>query len=66
MAKYFMNVFMTACQEIEVEARNEEEAMVIAMEDANPAMIDDWDYEVDCVYRDGDDDDDDDDWESED
>ena len=57
MAKYIVNVIMSACVAIEVEAHNEEEAQVIALEEAEISMVDDWDYEVDCVYRDGDDDD---------
>jgi hypothetical protein len=59
MAKYIVNVIMSSCVEIAIEANNEEEAQILALEEAEISMADDWDYEVDCVYRDGDDDDED-------
>lgn len=59
MAKYIVDVIMSTGVEIEVEARNEEEARDIALEEAESLMADDWDCEVDCVYRDDDDDDED-------
>ncbi len=65
MAKYIVNVIMSTCIEIEVEAHNEEEAQTLAIEEAEPFMANDWDYEIDCVYRDGDDDDEDEDEEEE-
>ena len=61
MAKYIVEVIMNTCMAIEVEAHDEAEAQAIALEEADPHMADDWDYEIDCVYRDDDDDDDDDD-----
>ena len=69
MTKYIANVIISACVEIEVEARNEEEAEKLALEKANPSLPGDdydyWDYEVDCVYRHPDDDEYDDDEEEE-
>ena len=66
MAKYIVNVIMSTCVEIEVEAHDEDEAQTIAIEEVDPTMGDCWDYDIDCVYRDGDDDDedeeDDEDW----
>ena len=59
MAKYIVNVIMSTCVEIEVEAHDEDEAQTIAIEEADPSMVNDWDYEIDSVYRDGDDDDED-------
>lgn len=59
MAKYIVNVIMSTCVEIEVEAHDEDEAQAIAIEEADPYMSDCWDYDIDCVYRDGDDDDED-------
>lgn len=53
MAKYIVDVIMSTGVEIEVEARD------IALEEAESLMADDWDCEVDCVYRDDDDDDED-------
>lgn len=51
MAKYIVNVVMSACVEIEVEAHDEAEAEVLACEEAYPFMADDWDYDIDCVER---------------
>ena len=59
MAKYVVEVVMSTCVAIEVEAHDEGEAQAIALEEADPHMADEWDYEIDCVYRDGDDDDED-------
>ena len=59
MAKYVVEVVMSTCVAIEVEANDEAEAQAIALEEADPHTVDDWDYEIDCVYRDGDDDDED-------
>lgn len=59
MAKYVVEVVMSTCVAIEVEANDEAEAQAIALEEADPYTVDDWDYEIDCVYRDGDDDDED-------
>ena len=56
MAKYVVNVIMSTCVEIEVEAHDEDEAQSIALAEANPFMADDWSYDIDCVFRDGDDD----------
>lgn len=59
MAKYVVEVIMSTCVEIEVEAHDMSEAQTLALEEADPHMVDDWDYEIDGVYRDGDDDDED-------
>lgn len=59
MKKYVVEVFMTTCVAIEVEAHDEAEAQALAIEEADPHMADEWDYEIDGVYRDGDDDDED-------
>ena len=65
MAKYIVEVIVSTGVEVEVEAYNEEEAQTIALKKVNPSMIDDWDCEVEGVYRDGDDDYDDEDEEEE-
>ena len=57
MAKYIVNVIMSTCVEIEVEAHDESEAQTIAIEEADPFMTGDWDYKIDCVYRDDEDED---------
>lgn len=57
MAKYIVNVVMSTCVEIEVEAHDEAEAQTIAVEEADPYMADNWDYDIDCVFRDDDDED---------
>lgn len=57
MPKYIVNVIMSACVEIEVEAQNESEARTLAFEEAEPYMVDVWDYDVDGVFRDWDDED---------
>lgn len=57
MTKYVVNVIMSSYVEIDVTAQDEEEAQSIALNMAHSSMADEWDYEVDCVYRDGDDDD---------
>ena len=64
MAKYIVNVVMSTCVEIEVEAQDASEAQTLAIEEADPYMADGWDYDIDCVYRDDDDEDEeeDDDW----
>ena len=54
MAKYIVNVVMSACVEIEVEAHDEAEAEVLACEEAEPFMADEWDYDIDCVEREDD------------
>ena len=51
MAKYFVEVVMTGCITIEVEACDENEAEDLALEKAEPLMADQWGYDVDCVYR---------------
>ena len=65
MAKYIVEVFVSTCVEVEVEACNEKEALTIAPEKVDPSMIDDWDIEAEDVYRDYEDDDYDDDDEEE-
>lgn len=59
MAKYIVNVIMSTCVEIEVEAHDESEARALAIEEADPFMADGWDYDVDDVFRDWDNDDED-------
>jgi hypothetical protein len=55
MAKYIVNVIMSTSVEIEVEALNEKEAQTIALEqaevEAKPFTSDDWDYEIETVFR---------------
>ena len=65
MAKYVVEVVVSTCMAIEVEAHDEAEAQALALEEANPFSADDWEYENDCEYRDGDDDDEDEDEEEE-
>ena len=55
--KYVVEVIVSTCVAIEIEANDEAEARAIALEEADPHMIDDWDYDIDCVYGDDDDDD---------
>mgnify|MGYP006355844211 FL=1 len=57
MAKYIVNVVMSTCVEIEVDAYDEAEARALAIEEADPYMVDDWDYDVDDIFRDDDDED---------
>ena len=57
MAKYIVNVIMSTCVEIEVEANDADEAQTVALEEADPYMADDWSYDIDCVFRDDDDED---------
>lgn len=54
MAKYVVNVIMTTCVEIEVEANDADEAQDIALEKADPFEADDWAYDIDGVFKDGD------------
>lgn len=58
MTKYLVNVVMSTCVEIEVEAHDEREARNFAIEDADPYMAIDWDYDIDSVCRDYDEDED--------
>ena len=62
MAKYLVNVIMSACVEIEVEAHDFEEARSLAFEEADPFMVDDWDYDIDSMEREDDEDDEEDQW----
>lgn len=55
MAKYIVNVVMSTCVAIEVEAHDENEARNIALEEADPFTADEWDYDIDYVFRDRDD-----------
>lgn len=57
MTKYLVEVVMSACVAIEVEAHDEEEARSLALEEADPFTVDDWDYDVNCVYGDDNDED---------
>ena len=52
MAKYIVEVVMSTCVAVEVEAHNEEEAQELAYEKADPFEVDEWDYDINCVYRD--------------
>ena len=56
MAKYLVNVTMSSCVEVEADAQNEEEARSMAFEEADPFMVDDWDYDIDSMEREDDDD----------
>lgn len=62
MAKYFVNVIMSTCVQIEVEAHDEDEARVLALEEADPHMVDEWDYDVDDVFKDYDEDEEEEEW----
>lgn len=52
MAKYIVEVIMTACVAVEVEAQSKREAQELAYEKADPFDVDDWDYDINCIYRD--------------
>ena len=52
MAKYIVEVVMATCVAVEVEAQNEEEAQELAYEKADPFEVDDWDYDINSMYRD--------------
>ena len=54
MAKYLVNVIMSSCVEVEVEAQNEEEARSLAFEEADPFIVDDWDYDIDSMEKEDD------------
>ena len=56
MAKYTVEVVMATCVTVEVEARDEDEARELAFEKADPFEADEWDYDVNDVYRNDDDD----------
>lgn len=62
MAKYLVNVTMSSCVEVEVEAQNEEEARSLAFEEADPFMVDEWDYDIDSMEREDDEEGEDEDW----
>lgn len=47
MAKYLVGVEISTYVEIEVDADDEQEAMEIARQEADPSMSDDWSYSVD-------------------
>lgn len=49
MAKYLVGVEISTYVEIEVDADDEQEAMEIARQEADPSVCDDWSYSVDCV-----------------
>ena len=55
MAKYVVNVIISTCVEIEVEAQNKDEARIIALEKADPFEADDWSYDIDYVFSNDDD-----------
>ena len=54
MAKYIVEVIMSTCVAVEVEAQSEREAQELAYEKADPFDVDDWDYDINCIYRDDD------------
>lgn len=56
MAKYLVNVIMSSCVEIEVEAHDFDEARSLALEEADPFMVDDWDCDIDSIEKEDDDD----------
>ena len=52
MAKYVVAIEISTCVEIEVDAKDEQEAMEIArLEAANPSTYGDWDYAIEYVGR---------------
>lgn len=51
MDKYIVEVVMATCITVEVEAHNEKEAQELAFEKVDPFEADEWDYDVNCVYR---------------
>ena len=51
MAKYIVEVVMATCMPIEVEAHDEDEARELAFEKADPFEADEWDYDVNDMYR---------------
>ena len=55
MPKYIVEVIMSACVAIEVEAFNENEAQTLALEEAEHYLADEWEYKIESVYRDDDD-----------
>ena len=52
MAKYTVEVVMATCVTVEVEAHDEEEAQELAFEKADPFDVDEWDYDINSIYRD--------------
>ena len=52
MAKYTVEVIMATCMTVEVEAHDEEEAQELAFEKADPFDADEWDYDINNIYRD--------------
>ena len=51
MAKYIVEVVMATRVAVEVEAHNEEEAQELACEKADPFEVDEWDDDINSVYR---------------
>lgn len=51
VAKFIVNVIITACVDVEIEAHDEEEARILAIEEADLYTIDDWSCEIDGVFR---------------
>ena len=64
MAKYFVDVFMSTCVRVKVEAPDETEACALAVEEADPymAMDDEWEYNVEHVEINENEDDEEDEW----
>ena len=46
MAKYTVEVVMATCVTVEVEAQE------LAFEKADPFDVDEWDYDINSIYRD--------------
>ena len=64
MAKYFVDVFMSTLVRVEVEASDETEARALAVEEADPymALDDEWEYNVENVEINENEDDEEDEW----
>ena len=52
MAKYTVEVIMATCMTVEIEAHDEEEAQELAFEKVDPFDADEWDYDINSIYRD--------------
>lgn len=53
MAKYFVDIVMSALVRVEVKASDEEEAHILAIEEVDPYVVDDcdWDYKIDSIEK---------------
>lgn len=54
MPKYVVEVVMSTCVAVEVEAQSKEEAKEFAIEKADPFDVYDWDYDIDSIEREDD------------